>query len=329
MDDAGVRALPPVRVPALNAGLFLGTIATTLWAGSALAGQAPALAGLDWASVRAAAAAVPGALRAGAPFAAALIAILLSHEMGHYLLARRHRVDSTLPFFIPLPFGFGTLGAVIRLRSPLPSRRAVLDVGAAGPLAGFAVAVPLLLWGLAHSAVVAVDPSTLGAGAAGSPYELVQRWLAGAPLVGDEIGQVFGDSLVTWAATRLTLGAAATGPGAVVQAHPVVLAAWLGLFVTALNLVPLGQLDGGHVTYALLGGARARLASRLVSFGLFAAGVFLSWNWLVWWLLTRFLVGTRHPPALEEGEPLGPGRRAVAVCSLLLFAATFVPVPFR
>lgn len=314
MDDVLEPPRPRGRFPAANVALFLTTVATTLWAGfgfSPLAGAAPTLGNV---------------LRGGLPFAGSLISILFAHEMGHYLLARRYGVKTTLPYFIPVPFGFGTLGAVIRMRSPVPSRRATLDVGAAGPLAGLAVALPLLLVGLALSEVREV-----GAGHAGealtSVWALVRALLEGRPLVdGDGTSnlQFFGDSLLTWGARWLVVGELA--PGHDVVLHPVALAAWLGLLVTTLNLVPVGQLDGGHVLYALFGRRGALVGARIVSAGLLLAGVFLSWTWLVWWFLSRYVVGLGHPPALVE-EPLGPGRRGVAWVSLALFVATFVPVP--
>ena len=141
---------------------------------------------------------------------------------------------------------------------------------------------------------------------------------------GDTLTQFFGDSLLTWAARWLVIGK--LQPGTDVFIHPVGTAAWIGLFVTTLNLVPLGQLDGGHVLYALFGRRRALVVARVISAGLLLAGVFVSWNWIIWWFLTRFVVGLGHPPALEE-EPLDGGRRAVAWASLALFVATFVPVP--
>ncbi len=312
MDDTPWRPRPRGRFPAANVALFLATIATTLWAGftlSPLAAGAPTPANV---------------VAGGLPFAGSLIGILLAHEMGHYVLARRWRVRTTLPYFIPAPFGAGTLGAVIRMRSALPSRQAALEVGAAGPLAGFAVAFPLLVWGLAHSEVQAVAASQAGS-ALESPFAVLRALATHQPLVaGDPSLQFFGESALTIAARWLVHGPLA--PGHDVMLHPVAFAAWLGLFVTTLNLVPLGQLDGGHVLYALLGRRRARFASRFVSAGLLAAGFFLSWNWLVWWFLTRVVVGLGHPPALLE-EPLDPLRRAVAVLSLALFAGTFIPVP--
>ena len=312
MDDVLLRPPPArARFPAVHLALFLATVGTTLWAGFWLSPLAPL--GPSVARV----------LQGGLPFAAALVAILFSHEMGHYVLARRHRVDTTLPYFIPVPFGAGTLGAVIRIRSALPSRRATLEIGAAGPIAGFVVAVPLLLLGLARSEVRTVA-AAVGASPA-SPFAALRAWAQGQEVFGADLGvHAYGDSLVTWAAQRLVFGP--LPPSSEVFVHPVAFAAWLGLLVTTLNLVPLGQLDGGHVLYALLGRRWARIASEGVSAALLAAGIFLSWNWLFWWLLTRLVVGVRHPPALVE-EPLPAGHRALALLSLLLFAVTFVPVP--
>jgi membrane-associated protease RseP (regulator of RpoE activity) len=313
MNDPWVQVHPRARVPLPNILLFVATVATTLFAGAA---QFPSTPGAQT---------VGRLVLAGIPFAASIIGILLCHEMGHYLMARAYGVDSTLPFFIPVPFGIGTFGAVIRMRSAMPSRRAVLDIGAAGPIAGFLAALPLLAWGLAHSEVRAVAEVTAGGSNLGSPFAIAQALLQGKPLSGGQGAfQLMGDSLVTWGVQRFVLGNTPAGYDVVL--HPVAFAAWIGLFVTTLNLIPIGQLDGGHITYALLGGRRAHLASRLVSLGLFASGIFLSWNWLVWWVLTRFFVGLPHPPALVE-EPLGPGRRALAWASLALFAVTFIPVP--
>lgn len=312
MDELVLRPRPRSRFPAANVALFLATLATTLWAGFTLSPLAPLGPTLG------------RVLEGGLPFAGALVAILFTHEMGHYVLARRHRVDTTLPYFIPVPFGAGTLGAVIRIRSALPSRKATLEIGAAGPIAGFLVAMPLLVWGLAHSEVHAVASGVAGTSVA-SPLDALRAWMDGRELFGPDTGvRVYGDSLVTWAAQRLVWGTLPAGHEVFV--HPVGFAAWLGLLVTTLNLVPMGQLDGGHVLYALLGRRGARTGSEVVSAGLLVAGLTLSWNWLFWWLLTRFLIGARHPPPLRD-EPLGPGGRVLAVLTLLLFVVTFVPVP--
>ncbi len=316
MDDVLVRTRPRSPFPTANVLLFVATVATTLWMGFGF-----------WTAFTRTPVAVTLAnvVRGGFPFAGSLVAILFTHEMGHYVLARRYGVRATLPYFIPVPFAFGTLGAVIRMRSPIPSRRATLDIGAAGPLAGFAVAVPLLLLGLYLSEVR--DAGSVAAAAASpwqSPFALVRALLAHQSLGGGGDLELLGDSAITWAMGRIVFGA--LPPGQEVFLHPVALAAWLGLLVTTLNLVPLGQLDGGHVLYALLGRRRARATGRVVSTGLLAAGIFFSWSWLLWWALTRFVIGLGHPPALAE-EPLGPGRKAIAWLSLALFVLTFVPVP--
>lgn len=302
------------RLPWWNVSLFLATVATTVLSGAAFAGWSGGGMG--------------SLVLAGLSYATAILAILFAHEMGHYLLARAWHVDTTLPYFLPIyvpgSMNFGTLGALIRLRSPIPSREAVLDIGAAGPLAGALVAIPLYAWGLAHSKVQAVG--ALASSGADSLWGILQAWIQGEPLSGGSGAVVFGDSLVTAGVQWLVLGP--LPPGHDVIVHPVALAAWLGLFVTTLNLIPLGQLDGGHVTYAWLGERRALWLSRGVSAALLLAGVFVSLNWLVWWALTRVVIGLRHPPAVYDA-PIGPGRRAVAAVSLLLFVATFVPVPFR
>jgi membrane-associated protease RseP (regulator of RpoE activity) len=295
------------RLPWWNAILFLGTVGTTVLSGAGFTGDG-----------------IPGLVLSGLSYSTAILAILLAHEMGHYLQARAWRVDSTLPYFLPVPASFGTLGALIRLRSPIPSRDAVLDIGAGGPIAGALVAIPLYAWGLAHSEVRAVGE--LAVSNTGSLLSIAEALLRGETLSWGGDAMVFGDSLLTSGLQRLVVGPLA--PGTDVFVHPVALAAWLGLFVTTLNLIPLGQLDGGHVTYAWLGERGALRLSRIVSWILLLAGVFVSLNWLVWWLLTRLVIGLRHPPALIE-DPITPGRRAVAVAALLLFLVTFVPVPIR
>jgi len=315
-------ARPPSRFPAVQVVLFCATVVTTLFVGTFMSDAAEVLTSAR--TTGEVLAAAPAALVEGLRFSAALLAILLVHEMGHWLLARRHGVDASLPYFIPVPFGVGTLGAVIRMRSAMPTRAAAIDIGAAGPLAGFALAIPILLWGLAHSDVVAAPAA---ATAQSSPALLAILWRIahGLPAVPPDQGfLVFGESLLFRGAEWLALGTLPAG--ADVHIHPVGFAAWVGLLVTSLNLVPVGQLDGGHVAYALVGGKRARAVGRAASGLLLAAGLALSWSWLVWWALTRWLVGLGHPPALDE-RPLDGRRRALAWLCLLVLALTFVPVP--
>ena len=296
--------------PIVNLVLFLLTIASTLWAGG-LSTEAKGVAAI---------------LVAGIPYSAALMGILLTHEMGHYVMARLHKVDATLPFFIPVPFGFGTLGAVIRIRSLLPSLKAVLDIGAAGPIAGFVVAVPLLFWGFAHSEVIHNVPTESPNALWQCPWALVSALASHQfhwPV--DTKGPVeMGDSIITWLAGRVTHGQLAVGSD--IQIGSVGLAAWIGMFVTTLNMTPVGQLDGGHVIYALFG-RWGDFVSRMFSWALLGLGIFASWSWFVWWALARFVVGVRHPPAGDDA-PLTPGGKVIAITSLAILILTFVPVPF-
>lgn len=240
-------------------------------------------------------------LRVGLPFSLTLLAILGCHESGHYLQCRRHGVSATLPWFLPAPpmiFPLGTFGAFIRIRSRFPDRRALFDIGAAGPWAGFVVALGALVVGLRLSRVA---PMPLAPGV----IEL-------------------GDSLLTAGLTRLLLDADPTS----VVLHPVAFAGWIGMLITCLNLLPAGQLDGGHVLYAAV---RRRL--RLVPVALVVALAWLGsrgWpGWIVWAGIIVFMLRLGHPPTIDDDQPLGPGRTLGAVATLLLFVVTFVPEPFR
>ena len=235
----------------------------------------------------------------GARMAVALMSILLAHEMGHYLFCRWYRVDATLPFFIPLPVVslVGTLGAFIKIQSPIPDRRALLDIGVTGPLAGFLVCLPVLFFGMGDIAHVPAA-STEGALTLGSPllFDWAFRWLA-APVP----------------------------EGMVPELGPVAMAAWFGLLVTALNLMPIGQLDGGHVAYALLH-RRYRVVSR-AALGACLVLLYFRPTWLLWTLLLLVL-GRRHPPTLNDSRPLNAGRVAVGILGFAVFAVCFTPAPF-
>ncbi len=236
---------------------------------------------------------------AGARLAAGLLTILLTHEMGHYLTARRYGVDVTLPFFIPFPLGLvGTLGAFIRIRSRIPHRRALFDIGVAGPLAGFVVCLPVLWLGMREAVVRPTDPNAQGL--------------------------FLGEPLLFRAATWLAHGDAAADQTLVIG--PLGLAAWFGLLVTALNLMPIGQLDGGHVTYALLR-KRAHSISRIASW-ICVALVYFGPSWILWAILMRVL-GRPHPPTLYDHEPVGTARVLVGVLSLVVFVVCFVPDPIQ
>jgi membrane-associated protease RseP (regulator of RpoE activity) len=244
----------------------------------------------------------PSALLIGLPYAIAIMTILLFHEFGHYFLARLHRVEATLPFFIPAPpiiFFIGTLGAFIRMRSLPRDRRALFDVGAAGPWAGMLVAVPALLVGLALSEVRPSEP-------------------------GGEVGLFLGDSLLFQWLTWLVLGT--TGEDVTILLHPVALAGWVGLLVTALNLLPVGQLDGGHVVYAALGEHWHRWISRGTLTTLLVLGISGAATWLVWAVVLSFL-GVRHPRLQDADTHLDRPRKWAAAATLVMFLVTFMPEP--
>jgi len=274
------------RLPVLNLLLFALTLVTTTLAGAWIADVTPADLPSQW--------------MRGLPFSLTLMSILLAHEMGHYVLARRNGVQVTLPFFlpgIPLLFSPGTFGAFIRMRSLPQSRRVLFDIGAAGPWAGIALAVPAVIYGLRLSELRPIPPSFVG----------VQ----------------LGDSLLF----KLLLHGV-VGPiphGFDVMLHPIALAGWFGFLVTTLNLLPLGQLDGGHVVYALFG-RRHRWISRAFLLLVVVVG-FLGWSgWFVWAVL-MLLVGVDHPPTLDSATPLDSRRRFAGWMTLALFVLTFIPVP--
>jgi membrane-associated protease RseP (regulator of RpoE activity) len=264
----------------------------------------------------------PSAVLAAAQFTVAVVTILGSHELGHYVLARRYGLSVSLPYFIPVPLlGFGTLGAVIRVRDRIPSRNALVDIGAAGPLAGFLVSLPFLAWGYAHSTWMAAP--FVDAGLPGR-LSLLGVLRHGWPTGGDF--QVFGDNLLLLGFRQLFLGSP-PGPGMDVLAHPFVLAGWFGTLVTMLNLVPVGQLDAGHLTFALWG-RRARTVGRLALGGLAFLVVFFSLTWTAWLLVVALVVGVRHPDVTHPDQPLG--RRRVWLCALTAAVAVlcFLPTPF-
>jgi membrane-associated protease RseP (regulator of RpoE activity) len=248
-------------------------------------------------------------LREGFELAFSLLAILGTHEMGHYVACRYYRVDATLPFFIPglwLPLGglltwvpipfMGTFGAVIRIRDRFPNRKALFDIGIAGPLAGFAVCLPVLVFGLWQARVV--------------------------PDLGDAAGASLGEPLLFRLAEVALLKP--LPPHMTLAIGPLGMAAWFGLLVTALNLMPVGQLDGGHAVYALFR-ERAGLISRLGWWACLGL-VLVSPSWIVWAVLLRFL-GRMHPPTRRDEEPVGRARVLVALVGLLVFVVCFTPDP--
>ena len=298
-------ATMPPRV-GVSVVLFLLTCGSTLIAGLGYAGS-PTFDALR---------SSPSAARflAGLPFAATLMAILLVHELGHYFTARHYKASVSLPYFIPLPISFlGTLGAIIRMRSPGRDRNALFDIAAAGPLAGLAVAVPAMLVGLVWSTLVPVPPA----------------------------GHVaFGDSLLTRLLVQWRFGA--VPDGFMVFTHPMADAAWAGFLVTALNLFPAGQLDGGRISYALFGAHHraigkgtvaalvlAGVASALWSLVSGDGDVASSLNWFVWAGLISFVVGFHHSPPLDDVTPLTSGRRTLGIFCLLLIVVLMPPFIVR
>ncbi len=239
---------------------------------------------------------------ANGPFyGACVVGILLVHEMGHYLMCRRYRVPSTLPYFIPLPpqvSFLGTLGAVIRMRLRTGERRVLYDIGIAGPLAGFVVAVPVTIIGLGLSHVVSGPTASSGL--------------------------MLGESLLFRLLERIVLGAVGTND--VVMLHPVALAGWTGLFVTGLNLIPVGMLDGGHVSYGLLG-RRAFWVALAAMAGLGSLAIFAFPGWF-FWIGLLLLIGVRHPASRLPSGPITRGRIWLGILALILFVVCFVPRPF-
>ena len=254
--------------------LFFLTLLSTYWVGSAFLG------GGGW-------------------YCFSLMTILLAHELGHWLMSRRHRVKASLPYFIPFPLPpFGTLGAVIRMRSPMTTRKALLDIGAAGPFAGLVFALPAVVVGLSYSSVVEKMPTEGLPLGSSLLFHILVRWVKG-PIPG----------------------------GQEVLLHPLAYAGWVGLFVTALNLLPIGQLDGGHILYSLIG-ERSIKAFKLALgvFGLVCIVFYPGWFLLILLLL---LFGLRHPPPLDPVTPLGKGRVVVGLLAFLIFFLCFTPVPFQ
>lgn len=269
--------------------LFVATCITTLTAGAFMEGVNP----LESTT----------AMLSGLPFAGTLMSILLTHEMGHYLMSRRHGTPATLPYFIPgppLPPLPGTFGAIIKMRPPIMDRRALLDIGSAGPLAGFMVAVAATGVGLGQSEIL---PSGQGI---------------------PESAVTLGDPLIFKALAWLVLGT--DGGTGEILLSPVAYAGWFGFFITALNLIPVGQLDGGHISYALLGPQLHAIVSRaaipvLIVFGFFWPG------WAFWGVLLIFL-GRNHPPVVLPHVDLDRKRKLIGWASITVFVLTFMPAPF-
>ncbi len=267
--------------PRLNLYLFLGTCVTTFltgWLGNG-----------NW--------------QAGFWYGGAIISILLAHEMGHYIMCKKYGISATLPFFIPFPpviNPFGTLGAVIKMESRIPSRKALFDVAVAGPLAGLVLTIPAIYFGIQFSEIVESQP----AAASGIMY--------------------LGESFLFAKLSNLAVGVLPENQD--VMLHPLAYAGWAGLFVTALNLLPIGQLDGGHIVYALIGrGHKIVATTALIAFGGIAIFIFHGWILL---LIMLIWFGYNHPPTMDE-TPVDTRRIVIGVITLLIFLLSFTPEPFK
>lgn len=234
----------------------------------------------------------------GATFAVPLLLILLFHEFGHYIMSRRSRIKVSLPYFIPGPTILGTFGAIIRSKSPFKNRKELLDVGATGPIAGFAISILALIFGLQASQVVQEIP-----------------------------GQAFilGDSLAFKFVSWLVLESVPEGYDILLS--PMAFAGWAGLLVTMLNLLPIGQLDGGHIAYALFG-KNQKFIAKIIVLGLIPLGFFLWQGWFIW-LILALIIKTGHPPTLNDAIPLDNKRKLVGWISFVIFILCFSPVPIK
>jgi Zn-dependent protease len=300
----------------LHAALFAATLFTTTFVGAVFRGAIPfepnplaLILGtypLPHHFVR--------AWATGLTFSVPLLAILLCHEVGHYLTARRYQLDVSAPYFIPfplVPWSIGTIGAFIRLRTVVSDRRQLLDVGLAGPIAGLVIALPTLWLGLRLSpAHVAYDQNGI--------LQTGMLWAIGSDTA------TLGDSLLTLALRGLVHGSAPA-----ILLDPIAVAGWFGSFVTMLNLLPISQLDGGHILYAALPRWHRRIA---IGFWVLIVALGVFWTgWLLWGALVLILSRGRlgHPPVLDAHRPLPPSRARFAWAALTLFLVTFAPVPFR
>ena len=244
----------------------------------------------------------PSLLVQGLWYSATILAILGCHELGHYYACRYYRIDASLPYFLPAPILTGTLGAFIRIREPIHTKRMLFDIGVAGPIAGFVIAVPALVIGLLLSNL--------------------------APLPPNFSGLALGEPLLFKGAAWLIWGA--EPKGLALNLHPMAFAAWFGLLATALNLFPIGQLDGGHIAYAVLG-----RRSTLVTYAAIACALVLTYfssSWFVWTALViamLFFFGPRHPQTVDEHVPLDRGRLLIAFLALAIFIVSFTPAPIE
>lgn len=301
----------PVSVRSCAAAVILFAVTvfttTTLGAGWYLSTRTDVISDLGWFLSRDMIQAVwsnPELKEIGFAFSLPALLILLVHELGHYFACRRYGIAVTPPFFLPAPLGLGTFGAFIRIRSSIRDRRQLLDIGSAGPIAGFLALLPFLIYGIAKSVPVPVKVAEVESSA---PLLLL---LPGKCLAIEILSFLFHGRLQS---------------GWVLDLHPFALAAWLGLLATSLNLLPLSQLDGGHILYAAGGNTHRRLTFLLLAL-LALAGLLFWRGWLVWCLIV-VLMGLRHPNVADPAVRLDRGRRWIAIVCLVVFVLAFMPVP--
>jgi membrane-associated protease RseP (regulator of RpoE activity) len=239
----------------------------------------------------------PDQILRGLPFSLTLLLILGAHEFGHYFISRKNRIAVTLPYFIPAPSLIGTFGAFIKIKSPILDRRMLLDVGVAGPLSGLIVAIPIILIGL-YLSEIRLNPSDTGMTLGSSILFYILTWIIHGNLP-DKVGLIL---------------------------HPMAFSGWIGLLVTAINLLPVGQLDGGHVAYAILG-TKQHNVSKFMVLSLVVLGLTTWSGWLIWAALLM-IMGTQHPPVVHDWILLDERRKVIGWITLVIFILTFTPTPF-
>lgn len=286
LDEAGENRTRPQ----IHWLLFALTILTTTWAGVAHQGINLFRQ--------------PERFSEGLPYSLGLLAILGVHELGHYFAARRHGIDVTLPFFIPVPFALGTFGAFIKMRSPSQTRTALFDVAVAGPLAGLVIAIPALLIGLRTSTILPLETEPLGHMFAGTSVGSSLLFAALAKLS-------FGDALQISHTIRLS---------------PLAFSGWLGLLVTALNLLPIGQLDGGHMARAMFGTRIGTNIGRVAMWALFLLAIFVWPGLMMWAFIVFFIAGSGIPPQ-NDVTPISSARRCLGFGTLVIFFTIVIPLP--
>ncbi|GAB4434983.1 MAG: site-2 protease family protein [Anaerolineae bacterium] len=320
-NQVALEARPGIIVPTppnpwINFGLAVATIASVWLTGSVYECQCMPVTPAHW--------------LAGLPMMLAMMAILAAHEFGHYFAAKFHRVHVTLPYFIPLPVisPVGTLGAFIQLRSPFKTKRQLFDIGIAGPIAGLVFAIPLIFWGVANSNVHELTREPAGASVleGNSIFYLGVKYLIHGQLLPSF--DAYANLPAAQEFLLLLAGSIPAGGGSDILISSVAFAAWFGLFVTAMNLLPVGQLDGGHVVYSLIGD-KARLLGMVLVGIMVAAGIFWWTGWLVWAFLTFFIIGVNHPPPLNDLVPLDTGRKIIAWVMIAFFVILFMPNPLQ